>query len=96
MDAAVAIPGGAGIVGGTDDEGDGSCAADESEMEEDDVRVRGGRTRSGGRPRRAAMGVYLYGITEKCGRKWRSTRAMPQPGFVNKEDDGRKKKRKKN
>ncbi len=98
----MAIPGGAGIVGGRDGEGgeDGSSSdsgtADESEMEEDDVRMRGGRTRSGGRPRRAVTGVYLYGMTEKCGRcKWRSTRAMPQLGSVNKEDDGKKKIREK-
>ena len=56
----------------------GSGTADESEMEDDEVRARGVRTRSGGRPRRAVTGVYLYGITEKCGRRWRSTRAMPQ------------------
>jgi hypothetical protein len=77
-DAAVAIPGGAGMGGGRDD-GEGG-GADGSEMEDDEVRRvrRGGRTRSGERPRRAATGVYLYGITEKCGRRWRSTRAMPQ------------------
>lgn len=87
-DAAVAIPGGAGMVG---EEwrigGGGSTAADDDESEEDSDEVlmlmRGERTRSGGRR------VYLYGIAEKCERRWRSTRAMPQTlDPSTKEDDG--------